>query len=511
MNFESFEAKFVRGAFLCAFAAVFGVLPSEAGADYSWFAPGTGLSSGTWSGGANWLPRAPAGGPTATDNVVTPTSFGWINVDIAQAEVTNWTYASNVSAQRVFPNAGVNASLMVSGFLSKSGTGTLAFMDATNQFAVSVGNIFVSGGVLSMGTVAGPESGLSTFSAGSADISGGSLQLNVAGASSISGLLSLSGSGAVYLAQVSNATRSVSIGALSSASATAVVAANDSTIGAESTCTLQLTGTSGLAAYAGIIRPGTGSSSLAVVKDGESTQIFSGNSNTYNGGTTINAGTLLVNNTSGSGTGTGSVTVAGGVFGGTGFVAPTGASGIGVTAGGFIAPGDGIGTLNLNLGGTTGILDLRSGGDFRFELGAPNELIGSTMAGSSDQLVISGAAAGDVVFAANTTVDLLGTASGQGYYKLFATSADATTWTGLSLGTSTTGGSFITGGLTATNFGGSSFGSLVLADGSAGTSAGDIYLLVVPEPSLFGYVVGTSVFFLILVRTRLGNKAESDP
>ncbi len=488
--------------FVGALMAVFGILSTATGADYSWFSGTTGLASGTWSGGANWLPRAPAGGPTAADNVVPPTSFGSINVDIANAEVTNWTYFSNAATQLVFANAGVDASLTISGNLSKSGAGSLAFLDATNQLAVSVGDIFVSGGFLRMGVLPGPGSVLSAFSARSADVSGGSLLLNVAGSASITGLVSLSGSGAVYLAEVSNATRSVSIGALSSASATAVVAANDSSSGAQSTSTLHLTGTSGPATYAGIIRTGVGSSSLAVVKDGESTQIFSGNSNTYNGGTRINAGALLANNTSGSGTGTGIVTVSGGVLGGTGFVAPTGANGIGVAAGGFIAPGDGIGTLTLNLGGTTGILDLRSGGDFRFELGAANDLIGSITAGSSDLLVISGAAAGDVVFAADTTVDLLGTASGQGYYKLFATSADATTWTGLSLGASTTGGSFITGGLTATNFGGSFFGSLILADGSAGTSAGDIYLVVVPEPSLFGSLVGISLFILILGRTR---------
>jgi autotransporter-associated beta strand protein len=67
------------------------------------------------------------------------------------------------------------------------------------------------------------------------------------------------------------------------------------------------------------------------------------NANTYTGGTTVSAGTLLVSNTTGSGTGTGAVTVsAGATLGGTGTIAGT------VTNGGFVAPGAGTaGTLNV--------------------------------------------------------------------------------------------------------------------------------------------------------------------
>ena len=64
---------------------------------------------------------------------------------------------------------------------------------------------------------------------------------------------------------------------------------------------------------------------------------------TYDGGTIVSAGTLLVNNTSGSGTGTGAVTVnSGGTLGGTGTIAGA----ITLDCGGAVAPGDGgIGTL----------------------------------------------------------------------------------------------------------------------------------------------------------------------
>lgn len=58
--------------------------------------------------------------------------------------------------------------------------------------------------------------------------------------------------------------------------------------------------------------------SIALIKNGVNT-ITLGGASTYNGGTTINAGTLLLSNTTGSGTGSGAVTVgAGATFGGSG-------------------------------------------------------------------------------------------------------------------------------------------------------------------------------------------------
>ena len=103
--------------------------------------------------------------------------------------------------------------------------------------------------------------------------------------------------------------------------------------------------------------------------------------NTYSGGTTINDGTLLANNTNGSATGTGAVTVnSGGTLGGTG--AFTGA--VTVNSGGTLAPGASIGTLvardialatgaalaiELDLGATPAadLLKLVSGGTFSLD------------------------------------------------------------------------------------------------------------------------------------------------
>src|SRR5207244_562583 len=88
-------------------------------------------------------------------------------------------------------------------------------------------------------------------------------------------------------------------------------------------------------------------------------------------GTTINGGTLIVSNTTGSGTGGGTVSVgASGKLGGTGFI--TGA----VTSGGRLLPGDTVtntdtvtGTLNAAVGTLTlsGGLTLNNGGAATFD------------------------------------------------------------------------------------------------------------------------------------------------
>jgi len=69
------------------------------------------------------------------------------------------------------------------------------------------------------------------------------------------------------------------------------------------------------------------------------------NANTYTGGTTINEGTIMVTNTTGSGLGTGAVTInSGATLAGTGIVAGA----VTLADGGTLSPGSGIGTLTVN-------------------------------------------------------------------------------------------------------------------------------------------------------------------
>jgi autotransporter-associated beta strand protein len=109
---------------------------------------------------------------------------------------------------------------------------------------------------------------------------------------------------------------------------------------------------------------GTGA---AITKQGAGTLILSG-TNTYTGGTTVNAGTLQVDGSIGDATVNGGSTLSG-----TGTVAN-----VTLNSAGIIAPGDSPGALH----GTS--LAWNGGGSFNFQLGATNSTI------DSDQFALTG-------------------------------------------------------------------------------------------------------------------------
>jgi autotransporter-associated beta strand protein len=131
--------------------------------------------------------------------------------------------------------------------------------------------------------------------------------------------------------------------------------------------------------------------------------------NTYDGGTTINAGRLLVNNTSGSGTGSGTVTVNNGTLGGTGSIAGA----VIVNTGARVAPGASIESLDV------GSLTLNAGSLLDFELDTVagvdiSDLINVTL---PDGLTIVGTTlniinAGAMTDGTYTLIDYLGTLGG---------------------------------------------------------------------------------------------------
>lgn len=98
----------------------------------------------------------------------------------------------------------------------------------------------------------------------------------------------------------------------------------------------------------GVPDPATANQLVGTATQG--TVIFTA-ANTYGGGTEVLGGTFLVNNTTGSGTGTGAVTVTAGNLGGNGTITTT--AGVRLTAAAALRPGDsqiagGLGMLTLN-------------------------------------------------------------------------------------------------------------------------------------------------------------------
>jgi len=205
-------------------------------------------------------------------------------------------------------------------------------------------------------------------------------------------------------------------------------------------------------------------------------------SNTYSGGTIIRAGTLLVNNSTGSGVGVGAVTVKGGAaLGGLGYVALGSDNAVTVEAGGRIAAGTtGIGTLTFDFGGTTGGLLMLDDSSFVFELGASN---------TSDFVRFYNYTDGDLVL--GSTVNLVISNAQVGTFDLFAFYNDA-------------GTSLYMGDVNLSNL---SISGLDEYSYSLDYSNGIVSLQVVPEPPAYSLLAGAAAAAAIFFRRKTARKA----
>jgi len=132
--------------------------------------------------------------------------------------------------------------------------------------------------------------------------------------------------------------------------------------------------------------------------------------NTYTGATTINGGTLLVNNISGSGTGSGNVSVTAGALGGSGTISGA------VTIGNNIGSADAIFAAGNNIDSLkTGNLAFNSDAQYSCEVNATTA--------TSDQAIVTGSVT--INSAATLVVSITGTlTAGQKYFIIVNNDVD---------------------------------------------------------------------------------------
>ncbi len=254
-----------------------------------------------------------------------------------------------------------------SGRLVKTGTGTLRLQNAANTFT---GGLTVSGGLVSFSLEDRIGAAPASPTPASLILNGGGLRLTINN---------------VTL----NANRGIALGP----------------DGGSGTGVLDID-TNRTLTYNGIIADhGAGSGALEKTSEGS---VILGGANTYTGGTTLTAGSLMVTNTTGSATGSGGVTTATStILGGSGTLSPAGTNSVIIS--GSVAPGiaganNGISKLTFTPAGgdvsVTGTADLQllTSGLHGYTAtynpdGTLASLSGSYTAGGNDQISFAGGAA----------------------------------------------------------------------------------------------------------------------
>lgn len=290
------------------------------------------------------------GGITLNDNLALSASAGSQSFNTSSFNVTNKTLTVNTSGTTTFGNA-LTSSLGTGGVLIKDGAGTLVLSSTSNTYTGTTNTALAANGTrINAGTlaIAGDGSlGLAPSTAVSNVQFTGNGTLRFDSATTLAATRNIAvGSG--ITATFNNNGNAVTIGGVISGTTGATTFTGSGTTvltgtntygitGITSGATLQIGngGTTGTLGTGDVQNDGTlafnRSNNMtvgnmifgdgALVQAGSGTTTLTGNFNNYTGGTTITGGTLEVNNTSGSGTGTGDVIVdAGGTLAGTGSI-----------------------------------------------------------------------------------------------------------------------------------------------------------------------------------------------
>jgi len=317
------------------------------------------------------------GNDTGSNGTVTVSGGTWAN--------SNFLFVGNSGDGTLNLSGGTvsNTRGLIGNDTGSNGTVTVSGGNWTNSDQLFVGNAGTGSLSVSNGTVSNTSGriGNSIGSNGTVTVSGGNwtnsdfLLVGNRG----TGSLSVSG-GTVSATSVRMGERAGSTGTLNiGTGGTAGTLSTDSVRGGLGTAVVNFNHTGNLT-FNPILE-----GSLTVNKLAAGTTTLTAE-NTYTGGTTVSAGTLLANNTVGSATGTGLVSVASGAtLGGNGTIGGS----VNVDSGGIFSPGNNTGIL------TVGPLTLQSGSTTRMEIN------GTTPGTGHDQIWVNGSAT------LNGTLDLL--------------------------------------------------------------------------------------------------------
>ncbi len=247
--------------------------------------------------------------------------------------------AVTVTPASSLPNVTVTGNNAITGNGS-SGTGIGSLDDeGTLTLAISGGS--------SVFDLTGPMTGAGTLVLGSS-----TMTLRFNGTAGDSTAIFNLGTGSAIASVRQNTTTAIALGGLTGGAGTQLQGHSNG----GGNVTYAIGGAGADAEFDGIIKDGS-FGAVALVKIGSGVLTLTG-PNAYSADTTVSNGMLLVNNTSGSGTGSGVVTVAnGGALGGTGIISGA----VLVNSGGNAAPGNPLGAftissnLTLSVGGTTSV------------------------------------------------------------------------------------------------------------------------------------------------------------